>query len=742
MPMIVRPESEEPATQPAALAAAVRNAARFDPRMVSVSAGLLAAIRVVGVVGGGIAAGDPVAGVTMSSGAMLVGIAWRTGGGRPPLALMATDATLMALSTFVGCVTGSVAWLHLVVLCLWSLVAGLLVALGRRGAVVGTQAIVAVVVLGRYSQPVPAALGLAALVLAGGCAQVLFLTAVRWTAPLRAQREATARAYRALSELAVAASGASALPAAAALDQAAATLASPSLFGDAAVMTLRSLVDEGHRMRFQMSAIQALLDRPLNPASEAVQLFAEPARAALQLAASALGSAALAIEGDGGAGAVLRRRTAELSATVAAPATGRDPDTLELESPAQAASAVPLARGLSALAGQLRAVAGLAPSAGERGGLRSRRPYRSTNRPVERLKADVAQIVANARLDSPAGRHAVRLAVVVTLSELISRQLALPRSYWMEVAAATVLRPEFGATFTRGTERAVGTLLGVGLAGAITVALHPAGGVTVIIVGLMAWAGYAMFPASFAVGFGFITAVIVFLLNTITPDTLSTAGARLLDTLIGGSLGLIIYAIWPTWTSGTAWESLAELVGAQRAYLAGVLSAVHEGRRPAGQETRALARRVRLARTTAEASVAQSLSEPATRRIDQAKAQGALGTMRRLVQAAHVLRLDAEADPERRPLPSLAPLESDIDDLLSVAQARLQNGLADLDAPAALPDLRAGFNAFERDCPRDADGIALLAELDEIVDAANGLATLAGLDPVASGSAPGTARET
>ena len=38
----------------------------------------------------------------MGAGAMLVGIAWRITGGRPPLALMATDAVVMALSTFVG----------------------------------------------------------------------------------------------------------------------------------------------------------------------------------------------------------------------------------------------------------------------------------------------------------------------------------------------------------------------------------------------------------------------------------------------------------------------------------------------------------------------------------------------------------------------------------------------------------------------------------------------------------------
>ena len=42
---------------------------------------------------------------------------------------------------------------------------------------------------------------------------------------------------------------------------------------------------------------------------------------------------------------------------------------------------------------------------------------------------------------------------------------------------------------------------------------------TVVLVGLLAWVAYAVFPASFAVGFAFITALVVFLLNAISPDT-------------------------------------------------------------------------------------------------------------------------------------------------------------------------------------------------------------------------------
>jgi hypothetical protein len=116
--------------------------------------------------------------------------------------VLGVDAFVMALSTFVGCVTGSVGWLHLGVLVVLSLVAGLLVSLGNRGGVIGTQAIIAAVVFGRFSQPAAASAALAGLVLAGGWAQVLFQAIVRWGGSLQQQRAATAAAYRALSELA------------------------------------------------------------------------------------------------------------------------------------------------------------------------------------------------------------------------------------------------------------------------------------------------------------------------------------------------------------------------------------------------------------------------------------------------------------------------------------------------------------------------------------------------------------
>jgi hypothetical protein len=61
---------------------------------------------------------------------------------------------------------------------------------------------------------------------------------------------------------------------------------------------------------------------------------------------------------------------------------------------------------------------------------------------------------------------------------------------------------------------------------------------------VLAWAGYSVFPASFAVGYGFITALVVF-----HQWSARHPGDRppVVDTLVGGFIGLLAYALWPTW---------------------------------------------------------------------------------------------------------------------------------------------------------------------------------------------------
>jgi uncharacterized membrane protein YccC len=524
---------------------------------------------------------------------------------------------------------------------------------------------------------------------------------------------------------------ASVLTPAVALDDAQASLESPTLFGDSAMMTLRSLVAEAYRLRIQLIAVDALLrqhapagpgrafrrHQPKDGAPLAAVALAQRTR---DSAERALELTSQVIEGRRDQEDELYRLTGQVSAAIEAHRATLTGDPVERH----------IIRRLESLSGQLRAIASLAAAAGAGSGLRSRRPMRRTNRPRERARANIDQLRANMSLQSPAARHAIRLAVVVPIAALIARGLPIERSYWIVVAAATVLRPEFGATLTRGAERAVGTAFGVALAGAIAVSLHPTVAVTVALIGVLAWAGYATFPANFAVGLAFMTALVVFLLYVISPPTLATAAARLVDTLIGGTIGLLAYALWPTWSHVPAWQSLADLVAAERRYVDAGLGALTEGGRAREPQMTRLSRGARLARTEAESVIARSLTEPATRRIDADRSRAVLGAMRRLTQAAHVLRLEAQDERDRRALPELKPMRADLDGLLKTIETTFRARPDEAGGGDPLPDLRERYDEIQRSLRGAPWMQEVLTELDEIVNAADGLAAAAGLRSV------------
>jgi hypothetical protein len=101
--------------------------------------------------------------------------------------------------------------------------------------------------------------------------------------------------------------------------------------------------------------------------------------------------------------------------------------------------------------------------------------------------------------------------------------------------------------------------------------------------------------------------------------------------------------------------------------------------------------------------------------------------LRRLVQAAHVIRLELEERPERPPLPALRPLAQAIDETLAAIGQTLAAGVP---ATSELPPLRAlHHDLVAGDTGGELDRV-LVTELDEIVDAADTLAAQIGLRPV------------
>jgi uncharacterized membrane protein YccC len=286
-----------------------------------------------------------------------------------------------------------------------------------------------------------------------------------------------------------------------------------------------------------------------------------------------------------------------------------------------------------------------------------------------------------------------------------------------------VLRPEFGATVTRGAERMAGTVVGVVVATFIAVGLDPSGWGIVAVVGALAWGTYAVFPASFAAGTALLTGVIAFLLHAVAPDSATIALDRGLDTVIGGTLGLLAYALWPTWSGGSATRVMAELVDAQRAYVIAILDGVVAGTAPDDTRLRPLARRARVAWSNADAVITLARREPERRLGDRGlQAIATLGGLRRLVYAGHTTRVEAgaAADPERRPQPEWAPLRDGLDRTLRTIAAHIEHGTI----PFGLPQLRILYSDARTAAPLDP---ALLGALDEIVDATNTVVATLGL---------------
>jgi uncharacterized membrane protein YccC len=686
-------------TASTAASRAVRDAARINRAEISLRAGAVAAFPVAAVLAIGTLAGQPVAAVTMGAGAMLAGVAWRGGGGPriPPVGTMVAAAGGLALATVAGTLSGSQPWLHLGLLAAICLAAGLLTTLGRRGGVVGVQTVIAFIVFGRFPENVGGAFTLAGLALGGSAVQIAFAAVIARPATWRQQRGAVAAGYRELAELASDPTR-SYRPVAVSLDEAEHLLSGPALFADPAAITLSSLVEEARRIRLELVSLRALREDP-------------DVAPRLRLARRVLDLIATTIENRGRSDVALDTLSEQIGA-------------LRPQSPRSPARRGATEARLAALAGQLRAAARLTTQSSRPPGLRYlAHPTQGSRLPLSHLPSDLRRLRASASLSSATGRHAVRLAAAVSLTELIAQQAPLPRGYWAVVAAATALRPEFGATFTRGAERMLGTTVGVIAATLLAVAIQPSGWATVGIIAILACLTYTVFPASFAAGTAGITTVIVFLLHPVAPDSVQIAFDRGIDTAIGGAVGAGVYVLWPTWSGRSAERLLADVVESQRRYLRAVIGYVVDGGAPDESELRRLARRARIAYSDAESAVTLTQSEP-VRGIEPRLAGASLVGLRRLVYAIHALRADLMTRSQLRPVPELTQLAGELDRALELVHERLT--LAEERLTPTLPPLRDLYRQA-LDALSSTPRAPILAPLDELIDTVNTVATGLGL---------------
>ena len=631
----------------------------------------------------GAATGHLIEAVAISGGALLVGLTDSGAPYRSRVRAMLLTAVSVAVCTFAGELAGNSAVVLVALLAVASFGAGMFIALGVPTYVVALTAPLTITVVSSAPADAAHALERAALAFVGGLFAIA-LELVPWRAHAHLpERRAIARVYRALAAWVRDPNADDRRPireaqanARQTLDASVGSTAVPS----PSVEAFRVLVDEADRTYRDLVSLRNTrqLLAPVDPAvsGRAVDVGRGAAAEALVAVAQALEFGRWEADADSIRGRLDDSVAALRDELAVDRAAGEALQATELEEM--------LRRGAS-VRGDLRGAIDLATSWQGEGPppdpVRHARPRRAelgVRRPWPIFRA-------NLTLRSSAFRHAIRLSLTVAVATAIAEISGLARGYWLPLTVLFVLRPDFGATFTRGLQRYAGTALGVVLATLITAALHPGPYALAVLITALAFAFSAFLYANYGLFTVSITAFIIFFVAYAgVHDEFATALDRLLDTTIGATITLGIYALWPTWERTLLPDTTADLIEADRVYLRALLGSWFDGgkRRDAVAAARA---RARLARTNTEASVQRALLEPELRhaQFGTDRATGILTSMRRFADAA--LALEAYFDDELPPVP---PVARTLADQLDATLAQLAAAARERRAPSDLPPLR------------------------------------------------------
>lgn len=268
-------------------------------------------------------------------------------------------------------------------------------------------------------------------------------------------------------------------------------------------------------------------------------------------------------------------------------------------------------RQVDALAGQLRSALQLAASSTPTG--QQAFEQKEAAQPWWlRMHGTLPTLRANLSLRSAAFRHTLRLMGCVLVGQIAAQTIGGERSYWLPMTVAIVLKPDFTATFSRGVLRLGGTFVGLVVATAVFQLLQPGAVLEIALIGMFAFLLRCFGPANYGILVTALSAMIVLLFALAGQEPGAVIAERGWYTLLGGSMALLLYAVWPTWERSHANDTMAGLLDSYREYFRAIRTAYVEAE-PSAEHILDRARMAgRLARSNAEASLERFAAEPGT----------------------------------------------------------------------------------------------------------------------------------
>lgn len=194
------------------------------------------------------------------------------------------------------------------------------------------------------------------------------------------------------------------------------------------------------------------------------------------------------------------------------------------------------------------------------------------NKFIQTEHIDLRKLKDNLSMESTIFRHALRMAVVMSITYLVLNaqwfNIGTMGSYWVLLTIMVILKPGFGLTKERNFQRLLGTIIG-GIIGAIilmTVHSEIARFIFLIFFFLIA---YSLFRVNYIMAVMFMTPYVLIMLSFTGHNTFDIAKERIFDTFLGGMIAFISsYIVFPNWESFQIKNNIRQLLIANYNYLA------------------------------------------------------------------------------------------------------------------------------------------------------------------------------
>lgn len=163
------------------------------------------------------------------------------------------------------------------------------------------------------------------------------------------------------------------------------------------------------------------------------------------------------------------------------------------------------------------------------------------------------------RPGSPEFRHGVRLGLAVAIAQAVSLVVPTQHAFWIPLTCVFVVKPDWSFTVIRSVARVAGNLLAVLLVPFLLSVVVGIPALVVLLVVMISAIAFRYFSGNYILGSFGIAGTILVLDQTLDP-TAYLYDLRLLFTILGAVIGIVVSALVPARRGRTAVSLLADVM--------------------------------------------------------------------------------------------------------------------------------------------------------------------------------------